>query len=94
MERFFKLSQHKTDTRTEIMAGITTFMTLAYILAVNPNILSASGMDSGAKSPSKAYTAQVRRVSPGAIFACSVGISVRGAIRLVFGSGAITSPAA
>ena len=48
MEKFFKLKEHKTDVRTEIMAGITIFMTMAYILAVNPNILSASGMDSGA----------------------------------------------
>ena len=48
MEKLFKLREHKTDVRTEIMAGITIFMTMAYILAVNPNILSASGMDSGA----------------------------------------------
>ncbi len=48
MERLFKLSEHKTDVKTEVMAGITTFMTMAYILAVNPNILNASGMDTGA----------------------------------------------
>ncbi len=48
MEQLFKLKEHGTNVRTEIMAGITTFMTMAYILAVNPNILSASGMDSGA----------------------------------------------
>ncbi|MCM1045938.1 MAG: NCS2 family permease [Candidatus Gastranaerophilales bacterium] len=48
LEKLFKLKEHKTDVRTEVMAGITTFMTMAYILAVNPNILSASGMDSGA----------------------------------------------
>lgn len=48
MEKFFKLKQHNTDVKTEVIAGITTFMTMAYILAVNPNILSASGMDSGA----------------------------------------------
>ena len=48
MEKLFKLKEHGTDVRTEIMAGITTFMTMAYILAVNPGILSASGMDSGA----------------------------------------------
>ncbi len=45
---FFKLKEHKTTVKTEILAGITTFMTMAYILAVNPSILSASGMDSGA----------------------------------------------
>ena len=45
MEKFFKLSEHGTNVRTEIMAGITTFMTMAYILAVNPNILGVTGMD-------------------------------------------------
>ncbi|MDD7114851.1 MAG: NCS2 family permease [Lachnospiraceae bacterium] len=48
MEQLFKLKEHGTTVSTEIMAGITTFMTMAYILAVNPNILSASGMDRGA----------------------------------------------
>lgn len=48
LERVFHLSERHTDVKTEVMAGITTFMTMAYILAVNPNILSASGMDSGA----------------------------------------------
>ena len=48
LEKVFKLSENKTDSNTGILAGITTFMTLAYILAVNPSILSATGMDSGA----------------------------------------------
>ena len=48
MEKLFRLKERGTDVRTEILAGITTFMTMAYILAVNPNILSASGMDSTA----------------------------------------------
>ena len=48
MEQLFKLKEHGTTVSTEIMAGITTFRTMAYILAVNPNILSASGMDRGA----------------------------------------------
>ena len=47
-EKVFHLSEHHTDVKTEIIAGITTFMTMAYILAVNPNILSATGMDRGA----------------------------------------------
>ncbi|MCR5213296.1 MAG: NCS2 family permease [Eubacterium sp.] len=45
MEKFFKLKEKGTNVKTEIVAGITTFMTMAYILAVNPNILSAAGMD-------------------------------------------------
>ena len=48
LEKLFKLRENGTDVRTEVMAGITTFMTMAYILAVNPSILSATGMDSGA----------------------------------------------
>ena len=48
LEKLFHLKENHTDVRTEVMAGITTFMTMAYILAVNPSILSASGMDSGA----------------------------------------------
>ena len=48
LEKIFKLSENKTDVKTEVLAGITTFMTMAYILAVNPSILSASGMDSNA----------------------------------------------
>ena len=48
LEKLFKLKENKTDVRTEILAGITTFMTMAYILAVNPSILSAAGMDHGA----------------------------------------------
>lgn len=48
LEKFFKLRENGTDVKTEILAGITTFMTMAYILAVNPSILSAAGMDQGA----------------------------------------------
>ncbi len=48
LEKIFKLKENKTDVKTELLAGITTFMTMAYILAVNPNLLGASGMDSNA----------------------------------------------
>ena len=48
LEKFFKLKENGTDVKTEILAGITTFMTMAYILAVNPSILSASGMNPNA----------------------------------------------
>ncbi len=48
LEKMFKLKENHTTAKTEILAGITTFMTMAYILAVNPSILSATGMDSGA----------------------------------------------
>lgn len=48
LEKFFQLKENNTTVRTEILAGITTFMTMAYILAVNPGILSATGMDKNA----------------------------------------------
>lgn len=48
LEKLFKLKENGTSVKVEVMAGITTFMTMAYILAVNPNILSASGMDANA----------------------------------------------
>lgn len=48
MENFFKLKEHGTDVKTEVIAGLTTFMTMAYILAVTPSILGATGMDTGA----------------------------------------------
>ncbi|MDD3860677.1 MAG: NCS2 family permease, partial [Bacteroidales bacterium] len=47
-DRFFELKRNNTDVKTEIIAGTTTFMTMAYILAVNPGILAVAGMDSGA----------------------------------------------
>ncbi|WP_255987756.1 NCS2 family permease [Chitinolyticbacter albus] len=45
LESFFKLKEHGTDVRTEVLAGFTTFLTMAYIIFVNPSILSATGMD-------------------------------------------------
>ena len=48
MEKFFKLKENNTTVKTEIAAGITTFMTMAYILAVNPSILSEAGMNANA----------------------------------------------
>ncbi|MBR6381907.1 MAG: NCS2 family permease [Lachnospiraceae bacterium] len=48
LEKLFHLQENKTDVKTEVIAGVTTFMTMAYILAVNPGILSASGMDPNA----------------------------------------------
>ena len=48
LDRFFDLSGHGTDTKTEVIAGVTTFLTMGYIIAVNPMILSDAGMDKGA----------------------------------------------
>ena len=48
LEKLFKLKENNTTVKTEVLAGITTFMTMAYILAVNPSVLAAAGMDQGA----------------------------------------------
>ena len=59
LNKFFKLDENKTTVKTEIVAGITTFMTMAYILAVNPGILSATGMDQGAVFTATALSAAI-----------------------------------
>lgn len=57
MEKLFKLKEHGTNVRTEILAGITTFLSMVYILAVNPSILSAAGMEPGAVFTATAVSA-------------------------------------
>lgn len=57
LEKLFHLKENHTDVKTEVLAGITTFMTMAYILAVNPGILGATGMDSGAVFTATAVSA-------------------------------------
>ncbi|HZJ99528.1 MAG TPA: NCS2 family permease [Tissierellaceae bacterium] len=59
MEKYFKLKENKTDVKTEVLAGITTFMTMAYILAVNPAILSDTGMDAGGVFTATALAAAI-----------------------------------
>jgi AGZA family xanthine/uracil permease-like MFS transporter len=57
LKKFFEIEKNKTTVRTEVLAGITTFMTMAYILAVNPTILSDTGMDKGALFTATAISA-------------------------------------
>ena len=59
MEKLFKLSEHKTDVRTEVLAGVTTFLTMAYILIVNPLMLADAGMDFGAVFTATALSAAI-----------------------------------
>ena len=59
LESIFKLKENKTTVQNEIIAGFTTFITMAYILAVNPSILSASGMDVGAVFTATAVSAAI-----------------------------------
>ena len=80
MEKFFKLKEHHTDVRTEVVAGITTFMAMAYILAVNPNILGATGMPAGAVFTATAIASCVATILMGVIanlpFALSAGMGL------------------
>ena len=59
MKQFFRLDENNTNVKTEVIAGITTFMTMAYILAVNPSILSATGMDKNALFTATALSAVI-----------------------------------
>ena len=59
MEKFFKIKEHGSTPRIEIIAGLTTFMTMAYILAVNPGILSAAGMPAGGVFTATALSALI-----------------------------------
>lgn len=67
MDGFFRLRENKTNVQTEIIAGITTFMTMAYIIFVNPNILSAAGMDFGAVMTATALAAGITTILMGLV---------------------------
>ncbi|MEG1407014.1 MAG: NCS2 family permease, partial [Ruthenibacterium sp.] len=62
LDKVFHLTEKGTDVKTEIIAGVTTFMTMAYILAVNPDILSAAGMDKGAVFTATALASMIATV--------------------------------
>ena len=80
MDSFFKLTERKTNVRTEITAGITTFMTMAYILAVNPGILSVAGMDFGKVFSATAIASALATLIMGLVanlpFALSAGMGL------------------
>ena len=92
-EKIFQLSKHKTNVKTEVMAGITTFMTMAYILAVNPSILSAAGMDSTAVLLATALSSFIGTACMGLManlpFALSAGMGLNAflAYTVVLGMG-------
>lgn len=80
LEKLFKLSEKGTTVRTELVAGLTTFMTMVYILALNPSILSASGMDSGAILTATAVSSAIACFAMAAFsnmpFALSAGLGL------------------
>ena len=67
MNQFFRFKEKNTNVRTEMIAGTTTFMTMAYIIFVNPNILSTTGMDFGAVMTATAIAAGVTSILMGLI---------------------------
>ena len=93
MEKFFKLKEKGTDVRTELIAGLTTFMAMAYILAVNPSILSESGMDWGSVFSATAVASAIACFLMGLIgnfpFALSAGMGLNAyfTYSVVFGLG-------
>ena len=80
MDKFFKLKERGTNLRTELLAGFTTFATMAYILAVNPGILSASGMDFGKVFAATAIASALATLVMGIVanlpFALSAGMGL------------------
>ncbi|MBP8613771.1 MAG: NCS2 family permease [Firmicutes bacterium] len=67
LERMFKLKENGTDVKTEVIAGLTTFMTMAYIIFVNPDILSAAGMPFGAVMTATVLSAGITTILAGLI---------------------------
>ncbi|MBP3966292.1 MULTISPECIES: NCS2 family permease [Paenibacillus] len=79
MGSFFRLKEHGTNVRTEIMAGLTTFMTMAYILAVNPGILGTAGLDG--------YSVFLATALAGGIFTIAMGLFANFPVALAPGMG-------
>ena len=79
LDNTFKLSENNTNVKTEVIAGITTFMTMAYILVVNANILSETGMDKGAVFAATAIAAFIG--------SCAMGLLANYPIALAPGMG-------
>ena len=75
LEKIFKLSENNTNVKTEVTAGITTFMTMAYRLVVNPMILSASGMDQGAVFVATALSAAISTFFMGILANYPIGLA-------------------
>lgn len=93
LEKVFKLSEHNTNVKTEIIAGITTFMTMAYILVVNVNILGETGMDRNAIFAATAIAAFVGCLAMGILanypiaLAPGMGLNAFFAYTVVLGMG-------
>lgn len=93
IERYFKLSELGTSLRTEFVAGLTTFVSMSYILFVNPSVLGAAGMDKGAVFTATGLIAAIATIFMGAVarypFAIAPGLGVNAffAYSVVIGMG-------
>lgn len=93
LEKVFKLNENNTNVKTEVLAGITTFMTIAYILVVNPTILGEAGMDKGAVFTATAIASAIGCIIMGflanypIILAPSMGINAFFTYTVVLGMG-------
>ncbi|RCW51865.1 NCS2 family permease [Paenibacillus prosopidis] len=93
MERFFRLKEHGTNVRTEIMAGLTTFMTMAYILAVNPIILTPAGLNWTAVFLATALAAGIFTIAMGLFVNFPVALAPGMGLNAYFASVIIASAA-
>src|SRR5690625_4496510 len=75
LERLFRLQEHHTNVRTEILAGITTFLTMSYIIFVNPDILASTGMDKGAVFVATCLAAVVGTVTMALVANWPIGLA-------------------
>jgi AGZA family xanthine/uracil permease-like MFS transporter len=93
LDEYFKLSERGTSVGTEIRAGVTTFLVMAYIIFVNPSILSATGLDAGALAAGTALVAGLLSILMGVVanypiaMAAGLGINAAVAFGLVLGDG-------
>ena len=93
LEKIFKLKENNTNVKTEVLAGVTTFMTIAYILVVNPTILGQAGMDKGAVFTATAIASAIGCLVMGLlanypiILAPSMGINAFFTYTVVLGMG-------
>src|SRR5690606_38836622 len=93
LDSYFKLTERGTSVGTEIRAGVTTFLVMAYIIFVNPSILSAAGLDAGAVAAGTALVAGLLSILMGVVanyplaMAAGLGINAAVAFGLVLNDG-------
>ena len=90
LEKLFKLTANKTTVKTEVIAGVTTFMTMAYILFLNPNILSSTGMDKNAVFFATAIAAGFVTIAMGLVANFPIALAPGMGLNALFATVALT----